>query len=204
MSIEFVYFDLGNILVRFGLEIAISNVARVAGVGTDIVRTSIYESGLQDGYETGKFDGEDYARQARERLGVDSSQLSTTSFLEAISDMFTPIDGMAELVEKVRKRYGRVGLLSNTCFAHWDWIRNQSWDVSKLDFDVLILSYEVGAMKPDMAIYEAAEKAADVPQERLLFLDDKLENIQAARERGWQAEHCFGGPQAHKVIVPLL
>ena len=63
MPIEFVYFDLGNILVRFDVEIAIANVARIADVSTDLVRTRVYESGLQDDYECGKLDGEAYADQ---------------------------------------------------------------------------------------------------------------------------------------------
>lgn len=201
MSIEFVYFDLGNILVRFDVEIAISNVARLAGLSDEVVRSSVYESGLQDDYECGRMSGEAYAEMARERLGVDSRTLPTKPFLEAISDMFTPIDGMVELVRSVHRMVGRVGLLSNTCEAHWDWISRQSWQIGSLPFDPLIVSYEVGAMKPDDAIYHAAEQGAGIISEGLLFLDDKPENVAAARNRGWQAEHCFGGAEAQRVIA---
>ena len=55
VPVEFVYFDLGNILVRFDNEIAIGNVASASGVNSDQVRAEIYESGLQDEYEHGRF-----------------------------------------------------------------------------------------------------------------------------------------------------
>ena len=59
-----------------------------------------------------------------------------------------------------------------------------------------ILSFEVGSMKPKKRIYRVAERYAEVPRERILFLDDKLENVEAAKQRGWQAVHCIGDEQA--------
>ena len=60
------------------------------------------------------------------------------------------------------------------------------------------------AMKPDAEIYDAAEKAAHVRPDRILFLDDKPENVAMARERGWKAEQCLGGDQAKAVIERFL
>ena len=47
MRIEFVYFDLGNMLVAFDPEISCRNVADLVGVSIDDARRVIYESGLQ-------------------------------------------------------------------------------------------------------------------------------------------------------------
>jgi FMN phosphatase YigB (HAD superfamily) len=63
-----------------------------------------------------------------------------------------------------------------------------------------ILSFEVGSMKPEKRIYKMAEQSAEVPRERILFLDDKPENVRGAIERGWQAVHCVGGPAAASVL----
>ena len=54
------------------------------------------------------------------------------------------------------------------------------------NFDGYILSYEVGAMKPDAKIYEALEKMAGKRGSDVLYLDDRLENISAGAARGWQ------------------
>jgi HAD superfamily hydrolase (TIGR01509 family) len=122
--------------------------------------------------------------------------MPTSDVLDAISDMFTPIESMRGVLRSVRQRGYRVGLLSNTCHAHWDWITRQKYSVTDFSFDVTILSFQVGAMKPDHAIYQAAETAASVSSDRILFLDDQPENVAAASSRSWQAVRCFGGQQA--------
>ena len=204
MQIQFVYFDLGNLLVSFDPEIACRNVADRVSVSIEKAREAIYESGLQDRYEQGELTSEIFATMARERLDVQAEQLPTDDLLVAISDMFTPIDSMVEVVEMARRQAGRVGVLSNTCQAHWEWVRRQPWPVSQIDYDVKILSCEVMSMKPDAKIFEAAEQAARVSPELILFVDDKLENVKAARKRGWNAEQCLGGDQAKAVIERWL
>lgn len=58
------------------------------------------------------------------------------------------------------------------------------------EFDGAIVSGRLGAVKPEPEIYEALERAAGVAPDRLLFTDDRPENIAAARARGWQT-HQF-------------
>ena len=55
-------------------------------------------------------------------------------------------------------------------------------------------------MKPDSAIYDAAEQAAEVAVESILFLDDRQENIDAANARGWRAHCCVGGVDAKLIL----
>ncbi|WP_372898191.1 HAD family hydrolase [Stieleria sp.] len=204
MQIEFVYFDLGNVLVSFDPEIACRNLSELAGISTDRAREVLYDSGLQDQYESGQITSRSFTQTLREVLDLDAKRLPQDLVLDAISDMFTPIDSMVQVVELARRSAGRVGVLSNTCPAHWRWVRKQPWPVSQIDYDVKILSCEVMSMKPDMKIYEAAEKAARVRPERILFIDDKPENVRAAAERGWRAHQCLGGEQAKSVIEQHL
>ena len=114
--------------------------------------------------------------------------------------MFQPIESMASTVRNVLASGMRIGILSNTCAAHWDWIIRQAWSATEGPFEHTILSFEVGSMKPDVKIYVAAESAAAVPAERILFLDDKGENVAAAKQRGWNAVECLGGESATEVL----
>ena len=205
MQIEFVYFDLGNILVSFDPEIACANAAEVTGLSIDVMRGVLYGQNEQGDtllhlYENGSLTGHQFFRLIAEISSIDNEDVSKHDFLDAISDMFTPINSMVEVVKFARSKVKRVGVLSNTCPAHWNWVRRQPWPVSMIDFDVTILSYEVRSMKPDARIYEAAEQAAAVAPHRILFIDDREENVLAARERGWNAEQCLGGEQAAEVI----
>lgn len=58
------------------------------------------------------------------------------------------------------------------------------------EFDREYVSGRMGCIKPDAAIYAAVEADCGIAPERLLFVDDKPENIAAARARGWQG-HLF-------------
>ncbi|MDG4646893.1 HAD family phosphatase [Roseibacterium sp. SDUM158017] len=62
------------------------------------------------------------------------------------------------------------------------------------EFDRAFVSGHMGVIKPDVRIYERVEAECGVPAERLLFTDDRTDNIDAARARGWQA-HLFEGPE---------
>ena len=199
-DIEFVYFDLGNVLLAFDPELACRNIARIAGVTEARARDAVYHSGLQDRFEHGEVDGNQYAEAVRDQLGKSKAEVDSSAILDAVSDMFTPIESMGAVMREVRRNGYRVGLLSNTCHAHWDWIQRQQYAVMDFDFEVTILSFEVGSMKPDEAIYVAAEQAAGVQGTQILFLDDKEENVAAASARRWKAARCLGGEQAVRAL----
>lgn len=75
----------------------------------------------------------------------------------------------------------------------------QNYDMSMAKFPVLrefdrqYISGKMKLMKPDPAIYAAVEADCGLAPGSLLFTDDRPENIEAARERGWQV-HLFDGP----------
>ena len=62
------------------------------------------------------------------------------------------------------------------------------------EFDRAFVSGHLRLAKPDAAIYEAVEREGGVAPEALLFVDDRPENIAAARARGWRT-HLFEGPE---------
>lgn len=62
------------------------------------------------------------------------------------------------------------------------------------EFDRPYISGHMRVIKPDPRIYEMVEADCGVAPERLLFVDDRGDNIAAARARGWQAHH-FTGPE---------
>ncbi|MET7328058.1 HAD-IA family hydrolase [Nonomuraea sp. NPDC005650] len=55
--------------------------------------------------------------------------------------------------------------------------------------DDVVSSARVGVAKPDRRIYEIAAERAGVAPERCLFVDDRLQNVEAARELGMTGVH---------------
>lgn len=60
-------------------------------------------------------------------------------------------------------------------------------------FNRRYISGDMGVRKPDPAIYAAVEEDCGLAPRSLLFTDDRDENIEAARARGWQV-HLFEHP----------
>ncbi len=71
------------------------------------------------------------------------------------------------------------------------------------DFDRRFISGHLGVTKPDPRIYAVVEEESGLPPERLLFIDDRADNIAAARARGWQALH-FTDPAASPAALAEL
>lgn len=61
-------------------------------------------------------------------------------------------------------------------------------------FDQRYISGHMGVIKPAKQIYRMVEKGCGLPPEALLFTDDRVDNIDAAHDCGWQT-HLFEGPQ---------
>jgi len=62
------------------------------------------------------------------------------------------------------------------------------------DFDRHYVSGHMGVIKPDPRIYEMVEQDCGIPPDRLIFVDDRADNIAQAQSRGWRG-HLFDGPQ---------
>ena len=56
-------------------------------------------------------------------------------------------------------------------------------------FDGLLISGEDKLIKPDYAIYQLARDRFNLNPEETVFIDDKLENIQAAQEMNFKTIH---------------
>jgi FMN phosphatase YigB (HAD superfamily) len=105
------------------------------------------------------------------------------------------MEGMADFVRDAAGRGFRFVFLSDISGFHIDYIYRT------LSFAHLvtggILSFEVGAKKPESGMYEAFEKAHGKPA---LYLDDKPENIEGALKRGWRAEVFSSAERAAEIL----
>ncbi len=109
-----------------------------------------------------------------------------------------------ELVDYIRrlKPAYKTGLLSN----NWSNLRHlieNRWQIGDA-FDELVISAELGLMKPDPVIYQVALDRLGVLPQQAVFVDDFIKNIQAARQLGWQAVHFRSPAQALAELDGLL
>lgn len=69
------------------------------------------------------------------------------------------------------------------------------------EFDRRYISGHMGVIKPDAAIYAALEADSGIAPDRLLFADDRIDNINAAKNRGWRTHHFEGAAAFAGLLV---
>ena len=181
---QFIYFDLGNVLLHFSHERACFQMGRVAGVPPERVCEVVFDSGLQDRFEAGRItDAEFYDVFCRET----GSHPSVAELARAAGDIFWVNVQVKAIFAALHGTGKRLGLLSNTCDWHWRIAGGRRFRLIPEAFETLALSFKLQAAKPDRVIYERAAALAGVPPRDIFFVDDRPENVVGAREAGFDA-----------------
>jgi putative hydrolase of the HAD superfamily len=97
-----------------------------------------------------------------------------------------PDGRLIEAIQSLRKQGYLCGLATSQERNRAEYMKT-SMRFSQV-FDRLFFSCEIGAQKPDPAYYAAVTRALGLPGEAILFWDDNRQNVEAARQSGWQAE----------------
>ncbi len=84
------------------------------------------------------------------------------------------------VIDKAKQLGVRVGLLSNALPNLYDTAARL------VDKENAFVSYELGLLKPDKAIYRAVLEKVNVPAGSVVFIDDKVKNVAAAKAVGMQ------------------
>ena len=81
---------------------------------------------------------------------------------------------------------------------HWSY-QTSRWPMLG-QFDYQFLSFELGLVKPDAAIFQAVADRLPVRRDRILFLDDVALNADAARSFGFRSEQVRGIAEVRSVL----
>ena len=181
--IETFLFDLGNVLVRFSHERMCAQIGALCGRSSAEMRRLLIDSQLQWEFERGKLTEQEFHQRLQK---VVAHSLELQELVHAGSDIFELNSPVVPIVETLRARGHRLVLLSNTSISHFEFV-SRNFDILR-HFDDFVLSYEVGALKPEGTIFHEALKKIQCPPERCFYTDDIPEYVAAGRTHGLQAE----------------
>jgi FMN phosphatase YigB (HAD superfamily) len=150
-------------------------------------------------YETGELSRQIFFEAVREAVGF---QGDLAEFGSYFGNIFFEIPAMIELNAELRQRGFKTFIFSNTNDLAIEHIcRNFPFFKQ---FDGYIYSYEVGGMKPQSKIYAAMEAMCGCSGSNLIYFDDRLENIEAGRARGWRCILHESGEKSRNQVMMLL
>ncbi len=196
-AIKFFYFDLGNVLVDFSVDMACTQLAQVLEVAPAEVSAELFEKGLQTRYETGEISTVEFCEFLNIRWGRGKS---VAEIERAASDMFALNHDTLHLARQIKQAGIPIGILSNTCPAHWEFLAAGMLRDWLGEFDHVVLSYEEKVMKPHRDIYDAASSRSQTHPSQIMFVDDRMENVVGARQAGLVAEPFLGALQLRQQL----
>ena len=178
--IKNIIFDLGNVLVNVEYERFINKLLS-AGV-TEETYSNFFKGGNYRllGYESGEISSEEFITKCLAGLNL---KMERNDFANAFNDMFSEIIPTKSLVKKLsgEGKYD-LFLLSNTSPLHFEYIKKKYDYVNLLS--KFALSYELKSLKPDDIIYERTIEYLEIIPEESVFIDDLIENCDAANKFG--------------------
>jgi putative hydrolase of the HAD superfamily len=181
-------FDFGNVFAFFDYSRACQRYAASLGLTGPKLLSLLRERGLMDvvvPYEQGLFPSEEFIARVGKLAGL---RLDPAEFAADWADIFELNAPVAALVARLGSRGYRLALGSNTNEIHARHFRAKFAEALR-PFGQLVLSYEIGHVKPSAAFYQACALAVDAELTDCVFIDDMPENVAGARSAGLQAIH---------------
>jgi len=175
-----VVFDLGKVLVDFDYSIAVRRFAERSEADMEEIERLV-NSPIQIQYESGKITTNEFFEAIRDGAGFRGDR---AEFVSIFADIFSPMETMIGFFEQLKPFGIPTCVFSNTNEIAIGHIR-EGFPFYSL-FDNYVLSYEEGGMKPDEPIYDVVEQRTGESGAAILYIDDRAENIETGKGRGWQ------------------
>ena len=197
--IKTIFFDIGGVLIDIHPERTYQYLSDSADVEVSMVKES-FPWDAHDQYERGIMNNEDWFITYKESLPQPCC-LKRSDFWNAWKLLLGEEKNTVNILEALNKQYS-IWLLSNTNPKHiQDEIEKRYLFPSLVDGAVY--SFDVGVRKPEKEIYEIAMQRANANPQECLFIDDLLENIQAAKQIGIEGVHFISSEQLKQELVHL-
>jgi glucose-1-phosphatase len=194
---DVILFDLGGVLMNFG---GLQRLAELSGEEDGpALRSKWVTSKWVKDFERGKCDADAFGEGVVREWGLD---LTSAEFVDDFARWSAgPFEGSVDLVRSLHGTV-RMGCLSNTNPVHWQRHLDR-WGLVDY-FDWTFVSHQLRMMKPDPEIFQHVIRTVGTTAERLLFLDDCNDHVQAARKLGIRAEQTRGVSEVRDALVSLL
>lgn len=190
-NIDNIIFDIGNVLVDIDYEYMVAQFADIAAIDFHQIVTYSHQDRVFDQYEKGQISTADFRAVLRKYLKPDVTDLQIDRAWNSILIHYP--QAKFELLKKLRGQY-QLFALSNINELH---IAAIDVEVQRLFgapdmssyFDHAFYSHEMGSRKPEPQIYQMVIDQKQLNPARTLFIDDKLENVNAAAALGIKVHH---------------
>jgi putative hydrolase of the HAD superfamily len=173
-------FDIGGVLISYSIPRQLEVISHELKVPLESV-TEAYRQ-LRPGLDIDAVSNQEFWAELIRMAGSMADPVATEHLWSDNYIQENPfIDGMLALVDKLKQQHYKLGVLSNIDREHAEINRSRHiYD----RFDVVLLSDEIQARKPDPDVFQELAFRLGVRPAELVFIDDLPENIAGAQKIG--------------------
>jgi epoxide hydrolase-like predicted phosphatase len=199
MTIKAIIWDMGGVLLRTEDYVPRQRLAEGLGKSRGDLEELVFwgESGSRA--QLGKITIDQHWDNLRVELNLTHEGLDL--FKEEFWRGDLVDEELIDYIRSLRKHY-TTGLLSNA-FSNLRQVIDEIWMFTDA-FDEMIISAEVGLVKPDERIYRLALERLGVAPEQAVFIDDFNNNVQAANLLNMPAIHFKNSKQVRQELEHIL
>ncbi|WOX17086.1 HAD family phosphatase [Streptomyces sp. N50] len=191
-----VLFDLFGVIARHQLPGALGKMAARCHTSTDAFTTAYWD--CRPPYDAGRQSASEYWTAVLRRLSLSADPDTVEELRLTDIDSWSRVDEQMVAYVLSLLDVAEVALLSNIPSDHADaFLAAQPW-LRRLDH--VALSGKIRAAKPDPAAFQHCVDALRAAPGDLLFVDDRAENVRAARAMGMNG-HVFTGRDELVAVV---
>jgi len=199
MTIRAIISDLGGVLLRTADFAPREQLAARLGMTRHELEGFIFGGESGDRAQKGEISVQQHWENLRQQIHYSPDEFT------ALVDEFFAYDeldrSLLDYLREMHKQY-KTGLLSNA-FGDLRQIITERWHFEDV-FDDMIISAEVGMVKPDPRIFQFALSRLGVEADQAIFIDDFMRNVEAARSVGVQVIHFLTPQQMRLDLEKLL
>ena len=174
-------FDIGNVICKWDPWTLVERLFETSDQQQEALQSVIQHQDWVE-LDKGLLDVEQALTNAVARCSLDKEALRQVYLETPVS--LTPYPTVVNALKDLRSRGYPIYALSNMQRHSWHWLypRYDFWSL----FDGIVVSYEIGLVKPDQEIFEYMTGRYGLDPADSLFLDDMQVNVDAARRHGMQ------------------
>ena len=196
--IRSVIFDFGRVISAQKSESLFSGYERELRLAPGTINTIMFESVAWREALLGRKTTEEYWREIGPALGLHSPKQIEDFSRRYRADEKINAD-VQDLMGRLWGRY-KLAVCSNSPPGLVHWLAE--WKICHL-FDVVFCSGDEGIVKPDSEAYLTTVTRLGVEPCEAVFVDDAIENVQAASMVGLEAIHFTDGPALERALAAI-
>lgn len=205
VHIEVVVFDLGNVIIPVDFERTVKAFVALGGKKASELYHYAGQTHLFEELERGEVS----RKQFMDRVRPELNHALDNEIVDAWNAMLYHIDHSTfEYLDKLRPMF-KTYVLSNINTYHAEWVdkamrsTSSEHDISQY-FDHVFYSHEIGHRKPENEAWQIIIEQKGIDPQKTLFIDDKEENIDAAKALGFIGLHWNPSSDIRSVVDILL